>query len=315
VTVGGQVVTTYEYDANGNRVRRTTANGVELGAYDAQDRLQSYGDATLAYSAAGELSTMIRHADTTRYAYDALGVLRSVALPNGTRIDYVIDPGGNRIAKRVNGVQVQGFLYEGELHIAAELDGQNRVVSRFVYGLAANVPEYMIKNDARYRLITDDVGSVRLVVDANTGAIAQRIDYDEYGRVTLNSNPGFQPFGYAGGLVDDQTALVRFGRRDYDPTTGRWTTKDPSGLPAGFNLYAYASNDPINLADPTGRCPCEETGGSTKKKIDSLDPDFAKLVRKFIESCAENGIHLVVDLAYRIEGDTGCSIQDRSDGG
>ena len=44
----------------------------------------------------------------------------------------------------------------------------------------------------------------------------QRLDYDAFGQVLLDTNPGFQPFGFAGGLYDEQTKLVRFGARDYD---------------------------------------------------------------------------------------------------
>ena len=40
------------------------------------------------------------------------------------------------------------------------------------------------------------------------------MDYDEFGRVVL-TNPGFQPFGFAGGLYDEHTELTRFGARDY----------------------------------------------------------------------------------------------------
>jgi RHS repeat-associated protein len=91
------------------------------------------------------------------------------------------------------------------------------------------------------------------VVNASTGAVAQRIDYDEFGRVTLDTNPGFQPFGFAGGIDDRDVALVRFGARDYDATSGRWTGKDPilfSG--SDSNTYGYALNDPLNLGDQTG---------------------------------------------------------------
>ncbi len=45
---------------------------------------------------------------------------------------------------------------------------------------------------------------------------------------------------------------MRFGLRDYDPSVGRWTCKDPVGLVAGGNPYAYCSDDPINYADPSG---------------------------------------------------------------
>jgi RHS repeat-associated protein len=91
------------------------------------------------------------------------------------------------------------------------------------------------------------------VVDSASGSIAQRLDYDEFGRVALDTNPGFQPFGFAGGLYDYQTGLVHFGARDYDPGIGRWLTKDPIGF-AGrdYNLYRYAYGDPINLIDVDG---------------------------------------------------------------
>jgi RHS repeat-associated protein len=65
----------------------------------------------------------------------------------------------------------------------------------------------------------------------------------------------FQPFGFAGGLVDRETGLARFGARDYDPVMGRWTQKDASGFGGGRNFYAYAWDDPINWVDTTGRRP------------------------------------------------------------
>jgi len=108
------------------------------------------------------------------------------------------------------------------------------------------------------------VGSVRLVVNTVDGSIAQRLDYDEAGRITLNSNPGFQPFAYAGGIADRHTRFVRFGARDYDPETGRWTTKDPILFFGGSsNLYAYTLEDPVNEVDPDGLQPVNLGGGWT----------------------------------------------------
>ena len=75
-------------------------------------------------------------------------------------------------------------------------------MSRFVYGVRGVAPEYMIRGGITYRLVTDHLGSVRFVVDIDSGAIAQQLDYDAWGRVVTDTNPGFQPFGSAGGIHD-----------------------------------------------------------------------------------------------------------------
>ena len=83
--------------------------------------------------------------------------------------------------------------------------------------------------------------------------IAQQLDYDAWGKVISDSNPGFQPFGFAGGLYDSATGLTRFGARDYDAETGRWTAKDPILFAGGdVSLYGYVSGDPVNGVDPYG---------------------------------------------------------------
>lgn len=71
------------------------------------------------------------------------------------------------------------------------------------------------------------------MVDTISVAVVQRMDYESFGQVLADSNPGFQPFGFAGGLYDRDTGLVRFGARDYDPVVGRWTNKDKSGFRGG----------------------------------------------------------------------------------
>jgi RHS repeat-associated protein len=172
---------------------------------------------------------------------------------DGTTIEYVIDAQNRRIGKKMNGTLVKGWLYRNQLQIAAELDGTGTVVSRFVYASRTNVPDFMIRDGVTYRILADHLGSPRLVIDAATGAVAQTLGYDEMGKVLSDNAPGFQPFGFAGGLYDADTGLVRFGARDYDPHTGRWTAKDPIGFQGGqANLYAYVMNDPINLTDPAG---------------------------------------------------------------
>jgi len=166
-------------------------------------------------------------------------------------VEYIVDGLNRRIGKKVDGVLVQGFLYQDGLKPIAELDGTGHVVSRFIYASQVNVPAYMIKGGETYRIITDHLGSPRLVISAGTEQVAQRLDYDEFGHVIADTNPGFQPFGFAGGLYDPDTKLVRFGARDYDAEIGRWTAKDLLGHNGGdTNLYVYVN--PINFADPLG---------------------------------------------------------------
>ena len=266
----------YSYDANGNRLSATVAEGLTKGQYDAQDRLIGYGTFSFAYRDDGQLlarsdgqvrrrvgHTRVRLDDgqllarsdgqaTTQYRYDALGNLLGVTLADGKRIRYLLDGTGRRLGKSVNGSILHGWLYRDGLRPVAELDGSNNVVSTFVY-VGSGAPAYMAKNGTNYRIIADERGSPRLVVETVSGAVAQRLDYDEFGNVLQDTNPGFQPFGFAGGLYDSDTGLVHFGARDYDPHLGRWTAKDPILFASGdTNLYAYVANDPVNLEDASG---------------------------------------------------------------
>jgi len=286
VKLNGAIQSSYGYDSNGNR---TDLNGTPIAHYDAQDRLLDYNNATYDYSANGELKTKTVGSASTAYHYDVLGNLRQVILPGGTVIDYVIDGQNRRIGKQRNHVLEQGFLYQDQLKPIAELDGNNQVISRFVYATGANVPDFMIKGGVTYRLIKDHLGSPRLVVDIATNTVIQQLDYDVWGKVIQDSNPGFQPFGYAGGLYDRDTGLVRFGARDYDAETGRWTVKDPIGFGGGnTNLYGYVLSDPVNWVDPFGLCGEPPVySGAPDDGIEPLYPEC--LIPTMRPVCASSG--------------------------
>lgn len=258
-----ELVARYGYDVNGNRTSVETPDGssttTKTATYDDQDRLLSYGTTSYTYTPNGELATKVEYDEgeqtyvTTSYAYDPFGNLLSVTNSQTGPIAAYDADGLNRRIERRAGSQVQRFLYDGQLRVVAELDGSNNVVSRFIYADGINSPEHMVTSSGTYRFVKDHLGSPRLVVDVTTGVVAQRMEYDAWGVVLEDSAPGFQPFGFAGGLYDAATGLVRFGARDYDPEVGRWTAKDPIGFAGGTTLlYEYSNSDPVNYVDPTG---------------------------------------------------------------
>ncbi len=279
VTEDGTVVEAYQYDENGNRTLSMNSAGTFEATFDAQDRMLTYGTLVFTYTENGELAskTDASTGDVTAYSYDALGNLRGVTLPDGTQIGYLVDGFGRRVGKTVNGVLVKQWLWRGRLQPVAELDGAGNVTARFVYGAASgsfasappiadsmptdgtgplettNVPHLIVTATSTYRLVKDHLGSVRQVTDVSTGVVVQEIVYDSWGRILSDSNPGFQPFGFAGGLYDADTGLVRFGARDYDAEMGSWTSADPLEFPVGgLNRDEYAGSDPVNLLDSTG---------------------------------------------------------------
>lgn len=115
------------------------------------------------------------------------------------------------------------------------------------------------------------------------------------------NNPGFQPFGFVGGIYDRDTGLVRLGARDYDPVTGRWTAKDPAGFEGGENFYLYGAGDPVNAVDVTGEAPflivpalmgyarctasCTALTGLSAALLSDCDVDLPSLTGDCASSC------------------------------
>jgi len=248
VTTNGVPAEFYAYDLNGSRTNSLAGTAV----CDAQDRLLANAAAVFSYDANGALTNTACGLQATAFSYDLFGRLASVSLPDDDTVSYDRDALHRVTTKRVNGVSVKGWIYRNGLVPFAETDTNGVVSSLFVYGTSPFSPDYMVKDGVTYRFVRDFMGSVRLVVNAATGDIAQRLNYDSFGNVLLDTNPGFQPFGFKSGLYDPDTGLVHFGARWYDPETGRWIAKDPILLAGGLNLYAFCGNDPVNFSDPWG---------------------------------------------------------------
>ncbi|HJK91189.1 MAG TPA: RHS repeat-associated core domain-containing protein [Polyangiaceae bacterium LLY-WYZ-15_(1-7)] len=277
----GSLVADYDYDANGNRTAFVDDHGSGSATYDVQDRIDSHGDLRFDQNDHGQRTERVDtvSGETTRYRYDELGNLERVQLPGGTTLTYAADAMGRRVARFVDGAFDRGWLYVDALNPIAELAADGSVRAVFVYGTKPHVPDLMLAGGRTYRFVVDHLGSVRRVVDVDSGDVAQALDYDAFGRVLRDTRPGFQPFGFAGGLWDADAGLVRFGARDYDPELGRWTARDPILFAGGQpNLYQYAGSDPVNRIDPSGHLGMLATfliGGATGAVIGlvtSCDP-------------------------------------------
>jgi RHS repeat-associated protein len=97
----------------------------------------------------------------------------------------------------------------------------------------------------------DQIGSVRRAfVDTST---APAYDYDPYGVMTSGTAP-VADFGYAGMFDGTDSGLYLTQFRAYDPSVGRWISRDPvEDAAPTTNLYSYVQNSPINYVDADGR--------------------------------------------------------------
>jgi RHS repeat-associated protein len=116
------------------------------------------------------------------------------------------------------------------------------------------------RRSGSYYFLHDGLGSVTAVIDAS-GTVVSTFKYDPYGGDAGTTGSLYEPIrftgGYWDGSISGHEALYKFGERYYDPALGRWTQPDPINNPLdlhGWNGYAYAGDDPVNMIDPTGLC-------------------------------------------------------------
>jgi RHS repeat-associated protein len=188
-----------------------------------------------------------------QFQYDSLGQLLEVNLEDGVVITYGYDAMARRVS-RTDSDGTEQYLYGDPEKLQRITNVRHADGSLDTLYYTDHDTLFAFDRDgSRFYVITDQVGSVRMVADSS-GQVVRRLSYDSYGRVLSDSNPDFAiPFGFAGGLQDPDTGLVHFGWRDYEPESGRWTSRDPLLFHGGqVNLYIYVGNNPVTYFDILG---------------------------------------------------------------
>jgi len=250
-----EIVETYVYDANGNRIAMDNklTNENTKAYYRIDDTIEQFGKDSYHYNVDGYLETKTNQSGTSRYSYGSLGELKEVTLANGDIISYQHNVNNQRVAKLKNGEIVEKYLWLDLTTLLATYDKDNNLKQRYNYA-DGRMPVSYTDNGNTYYITYNQVGSPRAIMDED-GNIIKAITYDSFGNIITDTNPSMKiAFGFAGGLYDVDTKLNRFGYRDYDAHSGKWTSKDPIGLAGGdSNVLAYVGGDPVNYIDPDGK--------------------------------------------------------------
>jgi RHS repeat-associated protein len=215
----------YGLDPVGNRLsQNSTIAGIPTGSfgYDAGDRLS-----TEQYDSNG--NTTISGARTFAYDFE------------------------NRL-KSMNGAAVT-LLYDAQ--VVEELTGST-VTRRYAYGLQ-RISQTQSGTTSFYGY--DGFGSVRQLTDA-TGAVTDTYDYDAWGNSVNATGSTPNVYRYRGEQYDPDLNLYYLRARYLNPLTGRFVSRDPKksslGRPRTLHKYLYASSNPVNRTDTSGRMDYEE---------------------------------------------------------
>ena len=212
------------------------------------------------------------------------------------RLTFDYDAQGRRIRKKVESGSSGSptietdriFLYDG-WNLIAEIETKSapaKTIATYLWGMdlsgseqgAGGVGGLLLCRidtddngtlDEEYRPTYDGNGNIIAWID-DVGAVAQRIDYDPFGQVlTRQGTIDGLEFGFSTKYTDGETDLCYYGYRYYDPSTGRWPSRDPIEEEGGSNLYCFVKNNANNQIDVLGEFyfrppptdkPCKECG-------------------------------------------------------
>ncbi len=292
------------YDRAGRRACDSFPKSVEGDLrryeYDIDNRLSRAGKNSYMHDDNGFRSMWNHKGKYTLYRYSSdYRLLKGDQKDAGRTFTFRHDDEGRRIAKYCNGELVEAYEWLDFIRLAGYWSAGQAY--EFAYRDNERTPFAMRRDGGAVAyLFHDQVGSLRVVADTS-GNVIKAIQYDPFGGIIEDSNPDFKiPLGFAGGLHDRDLGFVRFGFRDYDTYTSRWTAPDPIGDAGGDNdRYGYCLDDPVNGVDPLGLYGWFEAGMAAEKAW--------KYVSPFVETGLppNNAADLAVEAAKRYGADVG----------
>ena len=219
-------------------------------SYDAMGNVISHGGSTFGYDVAGRMVQATSGASSADYQVNSEGlrVRKTVTGPGAIDAFAVYDDQRRRIGTyRPDGLG--GFTVDEELVYLPD-----------TWRLIATVRGQVVGGDngIAYPVLTDQIGSARVVLDPANGDIRWTWAAREaFGAQAPNENPsavGSFTFDarFPGQFLDVETGLFHNGYRDYSAQWGRYVQSDPIGLAAGWNTYEYVGGNPAGAYDPLG---------------------------------------------------------------
>ena len=215
--------------------------------YDNGDKLSSVtwsgGSKSYGYDAAGRLETFTSGGVTTTLGYDHDNRVTSISRSGMTTNTFVYNGFGTRTSK-TDSTGPRTYLRDG-------VGVTSPVLSD---GAATYTPGISERRGTTSTYQLNGLKSTFAQSNASGGHVSSR-NYDAFGAVTSSSGTHQGPFGYGGPYgyqTDPDTGLMLLGHRFYDPSVGRFLTRDP--IKDGRNWYGYGGgySNPVRGADPDG---------------------------------------------------------------
>ncbi|MCH5252901.1 MAG: hypothetical protein J1F22_07995 [Lachnospiraceae bacterium] len=192
--------------------------------------------------------------DNAVYHYNALNQLTSM-LTRDNKVCYTYDAEGLRTSKKVNG-KTTIFVWDGN-QLVMELSEDGKVQKRFIRGNDLVYADEGNETEKQY-YVTNPHGDVAQLINKN-GKVIKMYEYDSFGNEVDLDKKDDNPFRYCGEYYDKETDEIYLRARYYQPSEGRFITRDiytgEEDEPLSLHLYTYCYNDPITYADNGGNCP------------------------------------------------------------